>query len=148
MGKYYIGISGFRYPGWKKTFYPKKLTPKDELSYASRKLKTIELNGTFYALQRPSSFERWYQETPKGFVFAVKAPRYITHILRLKNAETAIANFFASGVLRLEEKLGPILWQLPPNFKYKKKSSKLFCRFSLTARKRQLILRKGRIEED
>ena len=120
MGKYYVGISGFRYPGWKKTFYPEKLPSADELYYASRQVGSIELNGTFYASQRPSSFERWHESTPKNFVFSVKGPRFITHILRLRNAEQALSTFFASGVLRLEEKLGPILWQLPPNFKYRK----------------------------
>jgi uncharacterized protein YecE (DUF72 family) len=113
-----IGISGWTYPPWRGNFYPKGLPHADELSYASRQVETIEINGTFYSLQRPDSFARWYDETPEGFVFAVKGPRFITHIRRLRDIETPLANFFASGVLRLEEKLGPILWQLPPSFRF------------------------------
>lgn len=79
-------------------------------------LSTIEINGSFYRLQRPHSYQLWYRKTPANFVFSVKGPRYITHILRLKNAKAALGNFFASGVLHLQEKLGPFLWQLPPNF--------------------------------
>jgi uncharacterized protein YecE (DUF72 family) len=111
-----IGISGWTYPRWRGDFYPPGLPHKRELEYASRRLNSIEVNGTFYALQRPASFHTWYQGTPADFVFSVKAPRFITHMLKLRNAETAVANFFASGVLALREKLGPILWQLPPNF--------------------------------
>jgi uncharacterized protein YecE (DUF72 family) len=110
-----IGISGWTYPRWRGDFYPAGLPHKRELEYASRRLNSIEVNGTFYALQRPASFETWYRSTPADFVFSVKAPRFITHMLKLRNAETAVANFFASGVLALREKLGPILWQLPPN---------------------------------
>lgn len=113
-----IGISGWRYPPWRKVFYPKDLTQKRELEFASRALPTIELNGSFYALQRPSSYLQWYEQTPPGFVFSIKATRYITHILRLENIETAMANFFASGLLALKEKLGPILWQFPPSFRF------------------------------
>lgn len=110
-----IGISGWTYKGWRGTFYPKKLSHKRELEFASRELPTIEINGTFYALQRPSSYQNWYDKTPDGFVFAVKANRYITHIKRLKDIEIPMANFFSSGVLALKEKLGPILWQFPPS---------------------------------
>ena len=113
-----IGISGWTYAPWRGTFYPKGLKHREALAYASRKLNSIEINGTFYSLQRPKSFSQWYAQTPDDFVFAVKGGRYITHMKRLKNVEAALANFFASGVLRLEEKLGPILWQLPPNFKF------------------------------
>lgn len=113
-----IGISGWRYPPWRKVFYPKDLTQKRELEFASRALPTIELNGSFYALQRPSSYLQWYEQTPPGFIFSIKATRYITHILRLENIETAMANFFASGLLALKEKLGPILWQFPPSFRF------------------------------
>lgn len=113
-----IGISGWRYAPWRKVFYPKGLTQKRELEFASRALPTIELNGSFYALQRPSSYLQWYEQTPADFVFSIKATRYITHILRLENIETAMANFFASGLLALKEKLGPILWQFPPSFKF------------------------------
>lgn len=113
-----IGISGWRYPPWRKVFYPEKLAQKHELSFASRALPTIEINGSFYALQRPSSYQQWYAHTPDNFVFSIKATRYITHILRLREIETPMANFFASGLLALKEKLGPILWQFPPSFRF------------------------------
>jgi uncharacterized protein YecE (DUF72 family) len=92
------------------------LRQKDELAYASRQFPTIEINGTFYSLQRPERFASWYSATPEDFVFAVKGGRFITHMKRLRNIEAPLANFFASGVLRLKEKLGPVLWQFPPNF--------------------------------
>jgi len=110
-----IGISGWTYPQWRGDFYPRGLPHKRELEYASRRMNSIEINGTFYALQRPASFVTWHRSTPADFVFSVKAPRFITHMLKLRNTETAVANFFASGVLALREKLGPILWQLPPS---------------------------------
>jgi len=113
-----VGISGWTYAPWRGNFYPAGLLQSDELSYASRQVETIEINGTFYGLQRPDAFARWYDETPQRFVFAVKGPRYITHIRRLREIETPLANFFASGVLRLEEKLGPVLWQFPPTFRF------------------------------
>jgi uncharacterized protein YecE (DUF72 family) len=111
-----IGISGWTYPRWRGEFYPPGLPHRRELEYASRRLNSIEINGTFYALQRPASFISWHRDTPADFVFSVKAPRYVTHMLKLRNAEAPVANFFASGVLALREKLGPFLWQLPPNF--------------------------------
>ena len=89
------------------------LAHRRELEYASRKVNSIEINGSFYSLQRPSSYAKWHDETPPGFVFAVKGSRFITHMLKLRNAEAALANFFASGLLCLGEKLGPILWQFP-----------------------------------
>jgi len=113
-----IGISGWTYAPWRGNFYPPGLLRADELSYASRQIDTIEINGTFYGLQRPDAFARWYDETPEGFVFAVKGPRFVTHIRRLREIETPLANFFASGVLRLEEKLGPVLWQFPASFRF------------------------------
>jgi uncharacterized protein YecE (DUF72 family) len=109
-----VGISGWTYTPWRGTFYPTDLTQKRELAYASRQLNSIELNGSFYSLQRPSSYQKWYDETPEGFVFSIKAPRFITHMKKLKGVQTPVANFLASGVLALAEKLGPILWQLPP----------------------------------
>ena len=111
-----MGISGWTYPGWRGVFYPEGLAHRRELEYAGRKLDSIEINGSFYSLQRPTSYARWYDETPPGFVFAVKGSRFITHMLKLRNLETALPNFFASGVLRLREKLGPILWQFPERF--------------------------------
>src|SRR5437016_13731251 len=113
-----IGISGWLYAGWRGSFYPKELRQRDELAYASRHFDTIEINGTHYSLQRPEFFARWYDETPDDFVFAIKGSRFITHLKQLREVETPLANFFASGVLRLEEKLGPFLWQFSPRFRF------------------------------
>ncbi len=113
-----IGISGWTYPRWRGEFYPPGLVHRRELSYAAEQLTSIEINGTFYALQRPDSFTRWGEETPADFVFAVKGGRYITHLKRLREVRPALANFFASGVLALGPKLGPLLWQLPPQLAY------------------------------
>lgn len=113
-----IGISGWRYRGWRGVFYPPKLAHRKELQFAAETFSSVEINGTFYSLQRPSSFERWRDETPNNFEFAVKGPRYITHFLKLKNVQAPLANFLASGVLLLGEKLGPFLWQFPPNFRF------------------------------
>ena len=112
-----IGISGWRYAPWRGEFYPPGLPERDELKFAAERFPTIELNGSFYSLQRPEYYARWYEQVPRNFVFAIKGSRYITHMLRLRGIETALANFFASGVLALEHKLGPVLWQLPPTFK-------------------------------
>ena len=117
-GRIRIGISGWRYPGWRGGFYPEGLRQKDELAYAGRQFDTIEINGTHYSLQRPESFARWREETPEGFVFAVKGSRFITHMKRLRDIEAPLANFFAQGLLRLGPKLGPILWQFPPRFRF------------------------------
>ena len=121
-----IGISGWTYAGWRGVFYPPDVSQKRELEYASRQLNSIEINGTFYSLQRSSSFQTWYDVTPPRFEFAVKGSRFITHMKKLKDVDVALANFFASGVLALREKLGPILWQFPPQlaFNYDK-----FARF-------------------
>jgi len=113
-GEVRIGISGWRYEPWRGIFYPPGLAQRRELAFAARMLPTIEINGSFYSLQRPGSYAEWYDQTPPGFVFALKGSRYITHMLKLKNVGTPLANFFASGVLRLRDKLGPILWQFPP----------------------------------
>ncbi len=113
-----IGISGWRYQPWRGTFYPRDLPQKDELRHAASLLPVIEINGSFYSLQRPSSYAAWYADTPRNYMFTVKAPRYITHIRRLKEVEAPIANFLASGLFNLRDKLGPILWQFPPNFRY------------------------------
>lgn len=115
MAKVYVGMSGWTYEGWRGRFYPKGVTQKKELAYASRKVNSIEINGTFYSLQRPASFTKWYDETPDDFVFAVKGNQFITHIRRLKDVKEPLCNFLASGLLCLREKLGPILWQFPPN---------------------------------
>jgi uncharacterized protein YecE (DUF72 family) len=138
-----IGMSGWTYAPWRGTFFPKGLRQRDELSYASRKVSSIEINGTFYSLQRPSSFARWHAQTPDKFVFSVKAPRFITHVRRLVDVEGPLANFLASGVLRLNEKLGPILWQLPPSFAYDRGRLEAFFRIlpRTTARAARLATR-------
>jgi uncharacterized protein YecE (DUF72 family) len=120
-GELRIGISGWRYPGWRGKFYPKELPQRRELEYASRTLNSVEINGSFYSLQLPSSYRRWYSATPDDFVFAVKGARYITHMKKLRDVKVPLANFFASGLLALREKLGPILWQLPPNLSWNKR---------------------------
>lgn len=124
-----IGISGWTYPPWRGVLYPKGLAQKRELEYASRKLNSIEINGTFYSLQRPESFRTWRETVPEDFLFAVKGGRYITHMKKLNEVATPLANFFASGVLRLGEKLGPILWQFPPNFGWTDVARERFERF-------------------
>ena len=113
-----IGISGWTYAGWRGAFYPRGLAHGKELEYASRQFNSIEVNGTFYRLQRPENFAAWYEATPKDFRFALKGSRFITHMKQLRDIDAPLANFFASGVLRLEEKLGPILWQFPARLSY------------------------------
>lgn len=113
-----VGISGWRYPPWRGVFYPADLPQRLELAYASREFSTIELNGSFYSLQTPASYAGWHAATPRGFLFSVKGPRYLTHILRLKEIDRPLANFLASGLLELREKLGPILWQFPPSMRF------------------------------
>jgi uncharacterized protein YecE (DUF72 family) len=127
-----IGISGWRYKSWRGTFYPKDMAQRHELEFAAQHFDTIELNGSFYSLQRPQNFKQWHDETPDDFVFAVKGSRYITHMLKLRNAETPLANFFAQGLLRVGKKLGPILWQFPPQFTFQ--SAKLQSFFDLLPR--------------
>ena len=114
----HIGISGWRYAPWRGRFYPKGLPQHHELAYAAGMLPSIELNGSFYSLQRPGAYQAWYEQTPEDFVFAVKGSRYITHMRRLRDVRVALANFLASGVLALGRKLGPLLWQLPPNMAF------------------------------
>lgn len=113
-----IGISGWRYGPWRGDFYPKGLTQANELAFASRAVRAIEINGSFYALQAPDRYAEWYAATPQDFLFSVKGPRYITHTRRLKDIEGPLANFYASGMFQLKEKLGPFLWQFPPNFRF------------------------------
>jgi uncharacterized protein YecE (DUF72 family) len=114
-----VGISGWRYAPWRGVFYPEGLAQRRELEYCARHFSTVEINGSFYSLQRPEYYAAWYRETPPGFVFAVKGSRYITHMLRLTNIERPLANFFASGILNLRDKLGPFLWQFPEMFHFK-----------------------------
>jgi uncharacterized protein YecE (DUF72 family) len=110
-----IGISGWTYAPWRGAFYPKGLPQRQELAYVAARMNSVEINGSFYSLQRRSSYRAWADAVPKDFVFAVKGGRFITHMKKLRGVETPLANFFASGVLALGRRLGPILWQLPPN---------------------------------
>ncbi|MGZ4437046.1 MAG: DUF72 domain-containing protein [Nocardioidaceae bacterium] len=118
MARIRVGISGWTYAGWRGDFYPTGLAHRRELAYAADRLGSIEVNGSFYSLQRPSSYAAWAEQTPDDFVFAVKGGRFITHLKRLVGVETALANFFASGLLALGPKLGPVLWQLPENLTF------------------------------
>jgi uncharacterized protein YecE (DUF72 family) len=123
-----IGISGWTYPPWRGVFYPRGLPQKRELEYAAGQFSSLEINGTFYGLQRPDAFADWADRAPEGFVFAVKAPRFITHIRRLREVQTPLANFIASGLLRLGPKLGPILWQFPSNFRFDAERTEAFLK--------------------
>ncbi len=143
IAKIRIGISGWVYSDWRGVFYPKGVIQKRELEFASRALPTIELNGSFYRLQRPSSYQKWYEQTPPDFVFSIKAHQLITHELRLKDIEKPMANFFASGLLALKEKLGPILWQFPPTFGLMPTFLKTFLSFCHTIRMPPLNLQKA-----
>jgi uncharacterized protein YecE (DUF72 family) len=113
-----IGLSGWRYAGWRGNFYPKGLVQRKELAYAAERFSTIEVNGSFYSLQRPASYASWRDDTPDDFVFALKGGRFITHMKRLRDVDEALANFFASGPLALGDKLGPVLWQLPARTRF------------------------------
>jgi uncharacterized protein YecE (DUF72 family) len=110
-----IGTSGWLYAGWRGSFYPPGLPHRAELEYNASTFTSVEVNGSFYSLQRPESYQRWRETTPDDFVFAVKGGRFITHLKKLSDVETPLANFYASGVLALAHKLGPFLWQLPPS---------------------------------
>ncbi|GAA3755911.1 DUF72 domain-containing protein [Terriglobus aquaticus] len=113
-----IGISGWRYKPWRGVFYPPRLPQRRELEFAATHFNSVEINGTFYSMQRPESFRRWHAETPEGFLFAIKGARFITHMKKLRGVEQGLANFFAQGVLALGKKLGPVLWQLPPQLAF------------------------------
>jgi uncharacterized protein YecE (DUF72 family) len=121
VGTVRVGISGWRYPAWRGDFYPKGLPQRRELEHAASQLTSIEVNGSFYSLQRPSSYAAWRAEATAvraDFVFAVKGGRFVTHMKRLRDVDVPLANFFASGVLALGPALGPILWQLPENLRF------------------------------
>lgn len=118
MAEARIGTSGWLYPGWRGSFYPPGLPHRAELEYNAANFTSVEINGSFYSLQRPASYQRWHEATPADFLFAVKGGRFITHMKKLADVETPLANFYASGVLALAGKLGPFLWQLPPNLGY------------------------------
>ena len=127
-----IGISGWRYEPWRGVWYSEGLPQRRELEFCGRHFPTVEINGSFYSLQRPEYYDDWYRETPPGFLFAVKGSRYITHLLRLKNIDKPLANFFASGIFNLRDKLGPFLWQFPPQMSYDRERFDAF--FSLLPR--------------
>ena len=120
MAQIRIGVSGWRYTPWRGVFYPRDLPQRLELAYAARKFPTLEINGSFYSLQRPEYYREWHDATPADFVFALKGSRFITHMKKLRDIDAPLANYFASGVFELRQKLGPILWQFPPNFRYER----------------------------
>lgn len=113
-----IGVGGWTYEPWRGAFYPAGLPQRRELEYASRKLSSIEINGTYYGSQKPDSFARWHDETPDDFVFALKGPRFATARRELAGAGASIERFLGSGVLLLKDKLGPINWQMPPTKRF------------------------------
>lgn len=114
-----IGTSGWTYPHWRHdAFYPTGLRQRDELGHLAKRLHTVEINGSFYSLQRPSSYRKWRDLTPEGFTFAVKGSQFITHRKKLRDVELPLATFLASGMLDLGEKLGQVLWQLPPQLPF------------------------------
>jgi uncharacterized protein YecE (DUF72 family) len=128
-GRVFIGISGYDYPDWRGRFYPPELPRRKWLAHASQLFNSIELNGTFYSLKSPDVFRRWTEEAPpSGFVFAVKGSRFITHNLKLRRAEGALANFYASGILALGRKTGPFLWQLPDSYAFDAERIETFLR--------------------
>lgn len=113
-GKVYVGVGGWNFAPWRGSFYPKGLVQARELHYASRELTSIEINSTFYGLQKPATFQKWHDETPDGFVFSLKAPRFVTHRKNLAQSAASIDRFLGSGLLRLGARLGAINWQLAP----------------------------------
>ena len=128
-GEIRVGIGGWTYEPWRGTFYPDKWPQKRELEHASRQLTSIEINGTFYGLQKPETFAKWRDETPDGFVFSLKAPRFTTNRRVLGSAGDSIARFLASGIAELKEKLGAINWQLAPTTEFDSKDFEAFLKF-------------------
>lgn len=152
----FVGISGYDYKPWRGRFYPEELPARGWLEYASRRFNSIELNGTFYSLKSPSVFQRWVDDVPgRGFVFAIKGGRFITHNLKLRRSETALGNFFASGVLALGAKTGPFLWQLPASYQFDAERLNSFIRMlprtstdgEAVARQHDHRLRRGALVE-
>jgi uncharacterized protein YecE (DUF72 family) len=107
-----VGVSGWSYGGWRGPFYPADLPARRQLEYVGRRFNSVEVNASFYGLLKPETCRAWYAAVPRGFRFAVKGSRFITHGKKLRDVEIPLANFFASGILLLGEKLGPIVWQL------------------------------------
>jgi uncharacterized protein YecE (DUF72 family) len=127
-GRALVGTSGWTYPHWRGVFYPEGLPARRRLAHLASRFPTVEVNGTFYSLTRPETCDRWRAEVPPSFIFAVKASRYITHMLRLEDFAAPLANFFASGILRFGAQLGPILWQLPPGLRFDRERARPFLR--------------------
>ena len=142
MAQIRIGVSGWRYTPWRGVFYPRDLPQRLELHHASRIFPTLEINGSFYSLQRPEYYRQWHDDTPDDFVFALKGSRFITHMKKLRDIEAPLANYFASGLFELRGKLGPILWQFPPNFRYERERMARF--FDLLPRDTNAALRLAR----
>jgi uncharacterized protein YecE (DUF72 family) len=145
-GRVRVGISGWTYAPWRGSFYPKGLRQRDELAYVAERMSSVEINGSFYALQRPKSYRSWREQTPDDFCFAVKGGRFITHMKRLADVETPLANFFASGVLALGPTLGPVLWQLPPTFQFD--AERLAAFFDLLPRTTEQAARLAKRHDD
>ncbi len=141
-GEVRVGLSGWTYASWRGRFYPKGLPQKRELEHMGSVFDTVEINGTFYSMQQPDSFGRWAEATPDDFLFALKGPRFLTHMKRLNEPVAPLANFIASGVLRLGAKLGPILWQLPPSFRFEPEKLETF--FALLPRDTEAAAAFGR----
>ncbi|MGB9743461.1 MAG: DUF72 domain-containing protein [Minisyncoccales bacterium] len=140
MAKLYIGTSGWIYGDWQDIFYPEDLTSKDKLKYFSQFFSTTEINYSFYHLPRPTTYQKWYEQTPADFVFAVKISRFISHIKKLKDIAEAWQTFYQNS-LQLKEKLGPFLLQLPPSFKYSLENSSRIKDFLVLVKK----TKKGKI---
>jgi len=115
---FYVGIGGWTFEPWRGVFYPKGLTQAKELTYAASQLTSIEINGTYYGSQKPESFRKWRSETPEGFVFSVKGPRFAVNRRVLAEAGDSIQRFYDSGVTELRDRLGPVLWQFAPTKKF------------------------------
>jgi uncharacterized protein YecE (DUF72 family) len=146
QGQIRVGISGWRFDGWRGGFYPGDLPQRRELEFASRQLNSIELNGTFYSTQKPQSFQAWSKDTPDDLVFAIKGSQFITHVRKLENVEGALANFFAQGMLCLGKKLGPILWQLPPQTSFNAERIEQFLKLLPHSQKQAAAYAKQRDE--
>jgi uncharacterized protein YecE (DUF72 family) len=150
-GRAYVGVSGWTYPPWRTVFYPEGLPQRAELAYLASRLSSVEVNGSFYSLQRPSSYVGWRSQTPDGFVLAVKGGRFVTHLKKLRDVRVPLANFLASGPLALGDKLGPLLWQLPPMLGFDADRIAAFCELlprTTTAAARLATEHDDRVGED
>lgn len=128
-GNVYVGIGGWTFEPWRGSFYPEKLPQKRELEYAASRLTSIEINGTYYGSQKPESFRKWHEETPDGFVFSLKGPRFATNRKELAQGKESVERFIASGILELKDKLGPINWQFMETKKFDLEDFEAFLNF-------------------